>query len=822
MAYQIQVRRDTAANWTAINPVLAQGEKGLETNTNQTKTGDGVTAWTGLAYDAGGGGSAHVIQDEGVSLTNRSTMNFVGAGVTVTDAGGKTVVTIPSGSGHTIEDEGAALTDRATMNFVGAGVTVTDAGGKTVVTIPSGGGHTIEDDGVAVTDRATMNFVGTGVTVTDAGGKTVVTIPSSLMSFFLSGDSGPTQTVDNAETVVIAGGTGIDSVASATNTVTLNLDAGALAADAAANTALQTVTSAGAGVVLPKAKVGTDVDIKSLLAGENVVITDGTNEVTVRAVSPSLTNIPDILIAFMTGQSVIGGVTAAGAAGYTANSNMYEWKGSHRSGTTFLGAPDAAWVTWNPAAAVLPTNNAGDLRQLGSTGAQTAQWVYDALDKIQRKTGKLMFVICTSMGGLDMVGWDTPSGTMYTFSRDAILAATNALIAGTSGAPAAYPSATHCNLFLMSHGETDANNADAGVAPYNTLGKRRGAWNYYATEYKALFDQLVTDTHLHNENTWCLFSPPLKKTNAAFVAWRGHEYAAAKKGNHFQVIDTTYIDNYDASGHPTVGGHAAIATQAVELILSGIKSNYRPDALEYLQEDEAPVLGADLNANLKKLTNIGRIQNNGGATSPFRSVNNANITVTIDDFYVQMADTLTANRTIALPALATCLGQIFYVYFAGAHAGFKVIIDPNGAEAFVQHTFQVGSATQILAQNETLILYATSVGWYILSRAITPDGTWHVLSANTTISHHQRYVQVTAAGNTTQTLPPAAECYGMGEFVIKNTGAGNVTVAPAGAETFDGAAGNRTLATGKIGIYRPISVFPGAVANWLIMKESVI
>lgn len=42
-----------------------------------------------------------------------------------------------AGSGHVIEDEGTPLTQRANMNFTGAGVAVTDAGGKTVVTIPS-------------------------------------------------------------------------------------------------------------------------------------------------------------------------------------------------------------------------------------------------------------------------------------------------------------------------------------------------------------------------------------------------------------------------------------------------------------------------------------------------------------------------------------------------------------------------------------------------------------------------------------------------------------------------------------------------------------
>lgn len=48
--------------------------------------------------DLGGGGGGHVIEDEGTPLTQRADLNFVGAGVTVTDAGGKTVVTIPSGA----------------------------------------------------------------------------------------------------------------------------------------------------------------------------------------------------------------------------------------------------------------------------------------------------------------------------------------------------------------------------------------------------------------------------------------------------------------------------------------------------------------------------------------------------------------------------------------------------------------------------------------------------------------------------------------------------------------------------------------------------
>jgi hypothetical protein len=49
-AVTIQLRRDTAANWTSANPTLAAGELGYETDTKKIKLGDGSTAWNSLAY----------------------------------------------------------------------------------------------------------------------------------------------------------------------------------------------------------------------------------------------------------------------------------------------------------------------------------------------------------------------------------------------------------------------------------------------------------------------------------------------------------------------------------------------------------------------------------------------------------------------------------------------------------------------------------------------------------------------------------------------------------------------------------------------------
>ncbi len=46
----IQIRKDTAGNWTSNNPTPASGELCLETDTKYVKIGDGSTAWTSLDY----------------------------------------------------------------------------------------------------------------------------------------------------------------------------------------------------------------------------------------------------------------------------------------------------------------------------------------------------------------------------------------------------------------------------------------------------------------------------------------------------------------------------------------------------------------------------------------------------------------------------------------------------------------------------------------------------------------------------------------------------------------------------------------------------
>ena len=50
MTARIQLRRDTASNWSSTNPTLSSGELGLETDTGKIKVGDNTTAWNSLGY----------------------------------------------------------------------------------------------------------------------------------------------------------------------------------------------------------------------------------------------------------------------------------------------------------------------------------------------------------------------------------------------------------------------------------------------------------------------------------------------------------------------------------------------------------------------------------------------------------------------------------------------------------------------------------------------------------------------------------------------------------------------------------------------------
>jgi hypothetical protein len=72
MANKIQLRRDTLANWIAVNPVLGDGEPGFVIDTNQIKYGDGSTPWNDLGWGGTGLNPLSVAIGIGAGKTNQS------------------------------------------------------------------------------------------------------------------------------------------------------------------------------------------------------------------------------------------------------------------------------------------------------------------------------------------------------------------------------------------------------------------------------------------------------------------------------------------------------------------------------------------------------------------------------------------------------------------------------------------------------------------------------------------------------------------------------------------------------------------------------
>lgn len=88
---RIRLRRGTAAQWSAADPVLASGEPGFIVDSNTLKIGDGTTAFASLSSISGGGGGGDVLDDTTPQLGGNldiNSRNIIGTGnVALTGSG---------------------------------------------------------------------------------------------------------------------------------------------------------------------------------------------------------------------------------------------------------------------------------------------------------------------------------------------------------------------------------------------------------------------------------------------------------------------------------------------------------------------------------------------------------------------------------------------------------------------------------------------------------------------------------------------------------------------------------------------------------------
>ena len=61
---RFKLRSDTASSWETENPILLEGELGLETDTGLFKCGDGSSVWSSLSYNR-----AEALTEDAGSLT---------------------------------------------------------------------------------------------------------------------------------------------------------------------------------------------------------------------------------------------------------------------------------------------------------------------------------------------------------------------------------------------------------------------------------------------------------------------------------------------------------------------------------------------------------------------------------------------------------------------------------------------------------------------------------------------------------------------------------------------------------------------------------
>jgi hypothetical protein len=166
MAVKIQLRRDTSTNWSTINPVLAQGEPGYETDTGKVKFGDGSLNWNSLSYFADGAS----LTIEQVEDTLGTSFLVAGSGIVLNYNDSGNALTISS-SGVTLEQ----IQDNLGTSFLvaGTGISLSYNDGSDTLTINatsvanSGDNRILTSTGTStgINAEANMTFNGTSLIV---------------------------------------------------------------------------------------------------------------------------------------------------------------------------------------------------------------------------------------------------------------------------------------------------------------------------------------------------------------------------------------------------------------------------------------------------------------------------------------------------------------------------------------------------------------------------------------------------------------------------------------------------------------------------------
>lgn len=303
-------------------------------------------------------------------------------------------ISAETGSGGTnlrLTDSSAGTDDVLFANGTGITVSRTDANTITIASTVTDTNTTYSIS--AVTDGADANIRLTGsdastddiqlvagtnisLAVTSAGAIQINNSASAGMTgFTAAGDSGSSQTISDGNTLTISGGTGLSSVASATDTITLNLD------DTAVTPASYTIGSF-------------TVDAQGRLTAASSASTTGSGNV-VLATSPTLTT------------PLLGTPTSGTLTNCTVD------------GTNQIGYRDLPAVGTKTSSYQLTTGDVGKYVQVGSGGSITipdATFAEGDVVVIANNHSSAITITCTITTAY-IAGTDTDKATVSLATR---------------------------------------------------------------------------------------------------------------------------------------------------------------------------------------------------------------------------------------------------------------------------------------------------------------------------------------------------------------------------------------------------------------------
>jgi hypothetical protein len=151
---RLQLRADTAANWTSVNPILLANELGRETDTGKIKIGNGTSTWTSLAYQAwatlpvavNAGGTGQTSYTNGQLLIGNTTGNTLtkatltaGSGVAITNGTGSITISATGTDGPILESKQVIDEDYTlSVGFNGISAGPVEVADTYTVTVPAG------------------------------------------------------------------------------------------------------------------------------------------------------------------------------------------------------------------------------------------------------------------------------------------------------------------------------------------------------------------------------------------------------------------------------------------------------------------------------------------------------------------------------------------------------------------------------------------------------------------------------------------------------------------------------------------------------------